>query len=102
MKNQLEQGAVFLGRDLMALLILGGALQKANDPMPVMALIVGARCCAACGGVWAVTSVFHYLPDDPWQMTIFANNWSIAGGFLVLAVHCAGTWTFARALQLRP
>jgi hypothetical protein len=42
-KNQLEQGAVFLGRDLMALLILGGAMQKANDPMPVMALIAGVQ-----------------------------------------------------------
>ena len=45
MKNQLDQGAVFLGRDLMALLSLGGALQKANDPMPVMALIVGVQAC---------------------------------------------------------
>ena len=34
-----------------------------------------------------VTSVFHYLPDDPWQVTIFVKNWAIAGGLLVLAGH---------------
>jgi hypothetical protein len=27
----------------MALLSLGGALKKANDPMPVMALVVGVQ-----------------------------------------------------------
>ena len=33
----------------------------------------------------AVTSLFHYIPSDPWQMSIFVKNWSLAGGFLVLA-----------------
>ena len=36
---------------------------------------------AYCG----VTSVFHLIPSDPWQMSIFVKNWSIAGGCL-----CAG------------
>jgi putative oxidoreductase len=39
MKNQLAQGAVFLGRVLIAVLFLGGAFQKANDPVPAMALL---------------------------------------------------------------
>jgi putative oxidoreductase len=33
----------------------------------------------------AATSVFHFLPNDGWQMSIFVKNWAIAGGFLVLA-----------------
>jgi putative oxidoreductase len=40
MKNQLAQGAVFLGRVLIAVLFLGGAFQKANDPVPAMALLL--------------------------------------------------------------
>ena len=34
----------------------------------------------------AVTSVFHFIPGDPWQMSIFVKNWAIAGGCLALAV----------------
>ena len=41
-----------------------------------------------------VTSLFHFLPDDPWQMSIFVKNWAIAGGCLVLAAH--GPGRFAR------
>lgn len=125
MKNQLESGAVFLGRVLIAVLFVGGAVQKFNDPTPAMALLAGSGLpemlvwpalvfngvvgLALIVGVWvrpiallaagycALTSVFHYLPDDPWQMTIFIKNWSIAGGCLVLSVHGAGSW----ALQPR-
>lgn len=43
-------------------------------------------------GYCAVTSLFHFLPDDPWQMTIFIKNWAIAGGCLILAAHGAGRW----------
>jgi putative oxidoreductase len=32
-----------------------------------------------------MTSWFHLLPDDPWQMSIFVKNRAIAGGLLVLA-----------------
>ncbi|APE44240.1 DoxX protein [Sulfitobacter alexandrii] len=41
------------------------------------ALILAVYCMA--------TSIFHYLPDDPWQMSIFVKNWAIAGGLLSLA-----------------
>ncbi len=125
MKNQLENAAVFVGRLLIAVLFLGGAVQKWNDPTPVMELLAGfglpdmlvwpamvfnaavglalllgmqVRAFAfLAAGYCALTSVFHYLPDDPWQMTIFVKNWSIAGGCLVLSVHGAG----GRALQPR-
>jgi putative oxidoreductase len=33
----------------------------------------------------ALTSVFHFLPQDGWQMSIFVKNWAIAGGLLALA-----------------
>ncbi len=37
-------------------------------------------------------SVFHFIPADPWQMSIFVKNWAIAGGLLVLAAHGAGRY----------
>lgn len=117
--------AVLIGRVLIAALFLGGAVQKAVDPAQVerllasigmapwlvwpalvfnaavgLALILGVQMRAVA---WAAalycmfTSIFHYLPDDPWQMTIFVKNWAIAGGCLVLGVHGAGPW----ALRLR-
>jgi len=32
-----------------------------------------------------VTSVFHFIPSDGWQMSIFIKNWAIAGGLLALS-----------------
>ena len=34
----------------------------------------------------AATSVFHFIPSDGWQMSIFVKNWAIAGGCLALFV----------------
>lgn len=127
MKEQLDAAAVMTGRILIALLFVGGAVQKMQDPTPVMdllaslglsawlvwpalvfnalagiALILGiwVRPIAALAAVYCmVTSVFHYLPDDPWQMTIFVKNWAIAGGCLVLSVQGAGAWTIRQALR---
>ncbi|MGR3493551.1 MAG: DoxX family protein [Shimia sp.] len=61
-----------------------------------VALIVGWQVrgmAALCAAYCAVTSVFHFLPDDPWQMTIFVKNWALAGGGLSLAI--AGSGRFA-------
>ncbi|AKO97116.1 MULTISPECIES: DoxX family protein [Marinovum] len=120
MKTRLDDLAVFTGRLLIAALFLGGAVQKALSPggttglladwqLPLwliwpalgfnalagLALVFGVQVRAVavllalyCG----VTSVFHFLPDDPWQMTIFVKNWAIAGGCLVLAAHGPGRW----------
>ncbi len=110
--------ATLVGRILIALLFLGGAAQKAGDPSAVEALLAGRgwpvwlvwpallfNLCAgvalvagiavrpvaaALAGYCALTSLFHYIPADPWQMTIFVKNWAIAGGCLVLAAHGAG------------
>jgi putative oxidoreductase len=38
-------------------------------------------------GYCMVTSLFHFLPADGWQMSIFVKNWAIAGGLLVLAAQ---------------
>jgi putative oxidoreductase len=116
--------ALLVGRVLIALLFLGGAVQKAVSPGDVMGLLagrglpewlvwpalgfnavaglalvlgVGVRPVACALAVYcAVTSVFHYIPADAWQMSIFVKNWAIAGGCLCLAV--AGSGRFA----LRP
>jgi putative oxidoreductase len=110
--------AVLAGRVLIAVLFLGGAGQKWVEPglvegllaghgMPAwlvwpalvfnlaagLALIVGVGVrpvAAALAAYCAFTSLFHFIPADPWQMTIFVKNWAIAGGCLVLAAHGPG------------
>jgi putative oxidoreductase len=109
---------LLLGRLLIAALFVGGALQKAFDPQQVIGLLSGwhlpgllvwpalaynaAAGLALAFGVavrplalslalyCVVTSAFHFLPGDPWQMTIFVKNWAIAGGCLALAVAGSG------------
>ena len=110
--------AGFLGRVLIAALFLGGAVQKALSPGDAMALlamrglpeilvwpalafnavagllVILGLCLGPVGVALALycmaTSWFHYLPDDPWQMSIFVKNWAIAGGCLVLAAGGGG------------
>ena len=112
-----------LGRCLIALLFLGGAVQKTLDPAPVVGMItsiglpgwvvwpvVGFDLAAAVGlilgpgvEVWAIalalyclfTSWFHWqLRADPWQVTIMVKNWSIAGGLFILAASGPGRFAF--------
>jgi putative oxidoreductase len=110
--------AVLIGRILIAALFVGGTVQKFTDPGAVEGLLAGMgmapwlvwpalafnliAACSLIGGVavrpmavalaayCGFTSIFHYIPSDPWQMSIFVKNWAIAGGCLVLAAHGAG------------
>ena len=109
---------LLLARLLVATLFIGGAVQKAVSPEDAGALLAGVGLPEAL--VWVAliynavagpmlvagvavrpvalslaaycgfTSIFHFLPDDPWQMTIFVKNWAISGGCLALAVAGAG------------
>ena len=107
-----------VARVLIAILCLGGALQKLFNPDDAAGLLVGvglpaglvyaallyngvAGCAILTGyrmraavfsfGVYcAVTSLFHWIPDDPWQMSIFVKNWAIAGGCMALGVAGSG------------
>ncbi len=116
--------AVLAGRILIAALFLGGAIQKSTDPSAVeqllaargwpawliwpalifnlaagMTLIAGIfvrPAAAALAAYCAVTSLFHFIPADPWQMSIFVKNWAIAGGCLVLAAHGPGRYAWKR------
>ena len=102
-----------VGRILLACLFLSGAIQKALAPEAAQGLLVGfglpdwlvwpalaANLALAVGllrqrtvwlaalaaaGYCAVTSLFHFQPQDGWQMSIFVKNWAIAGGLLALA-----------------
>lgn len=102
-----------IGRLLLSVLFFGGAVQKVIDPLPVMDMLgsVGLpailvwpvavfNLCAAVmlilglrlrslGFVLAayclLTSYFHFVPQDPWQISIMVKNWAIAGGMLILA-----------------
>ena len=113
--------AVLVGRILIALLFLAGFAQKVADPGPAMALLIerglpawpiwpAALFNLAAGLAlvvgWqvpvfaavlalycAVTSVFHLVPEDPWQMSIFVKNWAIAGGCLCLSAYGAGRFS---------
>ncbi len=110
------------GRLLLAALFLGGAVQKTLSPGDAMALLAGrglpevlvwpalafnaAAGLALVAGVAVrpvalslaaysgVTSLFHFIPEDPWQMSIFVKNWAIAGGCLALAVAGPGRFAF--------
>jgi putative oxidoreductase len=101
------------GRLLIAVLFAAGAAHKLADPGPAMALLAGAGLpawlvwpaaalnaagAAALAAGWrrrqtglllaaycGATSLFHLIPSDPWQMSIFVKNWAVAGGLLVLA-----------------
>lgn len=101
------------GRILLAALFVAGAVQKIASPAEVMDLLAGAglppqlvwpaaafnagaavalvagwrlrMVALALAAYCAVTSFFHLIPADPWQMSIFVKNWAIAGGFMVLA-----------------
>lgn len=120
MTGPAADAALLAARLLIAALFLGGFAQKLADPGPAMQLLaergmpgwlvwpadafnlaaallllagigvtpVALALAAYCG----FTSVFHFKPDDPWQMTIFVKNWAIAGGCLALAVAGAGNW----------
>lgn len=102
-----------IARVLLSVLFLGGAVQKWADPSGAqnllalaglpLALVWPAALFDAIAGVclltgprigrWAialaaycvVTSFFHLLIPDPWQVTIFVKNWAIAGGLLAVA-----------------
>ncbi len=102
-----------IGRILLAALFAAAALQKALAPAAAQGLLAGIgapvwfiwpalalNAALAVGLIWlptvrksamigaaycAATSLFHFQPDDGWQMSIFVKNWSLAGGLLVLA-----------------
>ncbi len=104
-------------RVLIAALFVAGTMQKIVDPGAVEGLLAGLGLpqllvwpalafnavvaaallagwrvvpVALCAGLYcAVTSVFHFIPGDGWQMSIFVKNWAIAGGCLALAVAAA-------------
>lgn len=102
-----------VGRVLLSLLFVAGAVQKAMDPSPAQSLLAGVglpewliwpalifnalvavlliagKFLKPIGRALALycvaTSVFHFVPSDPWQMSIIIKNWAIAGGCLILA-----------------
>ena len=112
-----------IGRLLLSSLLLAGAVQKAFDPsgagallelagLPLWLLWPSGIFTAIAGlgialgiytrpfailaaGYCIVTSYFHFLLGDPWQMTIVFKNWTIAGGYLMLAAHGPGRFSLS-------
>ena len=67
-----------------------GLVADLNPLLVGSAVVVeGLALAAYCGA----TSLFHYVPSDPWQMSIFVKNWAIAGG--CLALYAAGPGRYA-------
>jgi len=115
-------------RLLIGVLFLGGASQKLVSPTDAEALLAmrylpsalvwPALAFNAAAGLMLVaglrvrptalllaiycglTSIFHLIPDDPWQMSIFVKNWSIAGGCIALAVAGSGRFAVRRDARL--
>ena len=101
-----------IGRLLLAAFFAIGAVQKITAPAVVEGLLTGAglpgwliwpalafnaalavalalgwrlREAALLGAAYCiVTSYFHFIPGDGWQMSIFVKNWAIAGGLFIL------------------
>ena len=75
---------------------ISATLSKLGTPhicwMDGVSIYLVALAAAALAAYCAVTSLFHFIPDDSWQMTIFVKNWAIAGGLLVLAAQGGGRW----------
>lgn len=106
------------GRALIAILFVGGTVQKIADPAPVSEMLASIGLPAVL--VWAVagfnfvaavmlvlgiglrplsyilaayciaTSYFHFIPNEAWQISIMVKNWAIAGGLLILASQPRG------------
>ncbi len=117
MNDRVINTLMLSGRLLLAALFVAGCVQKLVDPEAAQALLEGRGLpgflvwpalafnglAAFCliRGLWLapvsfalalycmITSIFHLIPDDPWQMSIFVKNWAIAGGLLVLTAHSA-------------
>ena len=69
----------------MALNLTAGLALVAGWRVREVAVLLAVYC--------GVTSIFHLIPADPWQMTIFVKNWAIAGGCLALgATASPGPW----------
>lgn len=112
----MEKSMQIAGRVLLAVLFVAGTAQKWTDPGAVEGLLAGkglpgwlvwpalafnaAGAVALVAGVWLgpvalalglycmVTSWFHFIPGDGWQMSIFVKNWAIAGGLLFVSGTC--------------
>ncbi|MGB3243827.1 MAG: DoxX family protein [Sulfitobacter sp.] len=113
--NSLSVITMLLGRILLAALFAAGAVQKFVSPTGAQTLLAAqgwptllvwpALALNALGAIslgtgilitpmalvlalyCMVTSLFHFIPHDPWQMSIFVKNWAISGGLLVLFAH---------------
>jgi len=113
--DRLGNLAIVVGRVLLAALFLAGMVQKATAPEAVQGLLAAhgwpvwlvwpalvfnglgaislifdlwlAPMALALAAYCMVTSLFHFIPADPWQMSIFVKNWAIAGGLLALFGH---------------
>lgn len=118
----MDDALALAGRAALAALLLAGTVQKIVDPSGAAALLslaawptwllwpsglfttiaglglllgIATRPLALlAAGYCVVTSYFHYLLGDPWQMTIVAKNWTIAGGYLMLAAHGPGRFAW--------
>jgi putative oxidoreductase len=67
---------------------VGAAALLAGVAVRPVALALAAYC--------GVTSLFHFIPGDGWQMSIFIKNWAIAGGLLALAAAGPGRFAIGR------
>lgn len=72
----------------LALNAIGAAALLLGVAVRPVALVLATYC--------GITSIFHFIPGDGWQMSIFIKNWAIAGGLLALAAAGPGRFAFGK------
>ncbi|MDA7430316.1 DoxX family protein [Primorskyibacter aestuariivivens] len=84
----MESGGVpgFLAWPVIAFEILGGVALLVGFQTRLVALALGAFCLAS--GV-----LYHFVPADQMQMTMFMKNLALTGGYIALALTGAGAWS---------
>ncbi|WP_323768415.1 DoxX family protein [Marinovum sp.] len=70
-----------------------------------LALLIGfqTRLAALALGVFSVAAgvLYHFVPADQMQMTIFMKNLALGGGYLALALAGPAAWSVDAALSRR-
>lgn len=70
-----------------------------------IALLVGfqTRLAALALGLFSIAAglLYHFVPADQMQMTIFMKNLALGGGYLALALAGAGAWSLDAVLGRR-
>lgn len=76
----------FLAWPVIAFEILGGVALLVGFQTRLVALALGGFCLVS-------GALYHFVPADQMQMTMFMKNIALTGGYLALALTGGGAWS---------